>query len=279
MGCIPWNKGLTKFTDERIRKYGESGSKTQKERLKTGKIIHSPLAGFQKGKPAWNKGLTKDTNDSVRSMAEKMTGVKFSCRGKGVAKPSLIGNTHGRGNKGKKHSIERRLIESQKSWNKGLTKETDERVRLSAKKMSHSMKALYEGERGDELRKRSRENRGNNVATINERIARGEWHTSLAKRMHINYNGIDLHGTWELKYAQYLDANGIKWERNRSSFPYFFEDAWHRYFPDFYLIDTDEYIEIKGQKTKKDDAKWNQFPKDKKLIVLQQKELKEMKIL
>jgi hypothetical protein len=52
----------------------------------------------------------------------------------------------------------------------------------------------------------------------------------------------------------------------------------HRYFPDFYLPETEEYIEIKGYKTERDEAKWKYFPKDKKLTILFGTELKELGI-
>jgi PAB1-binding protein PBP1 len=53
----------------------------------------------------------------------------------------------------------------------------------------------------------------------------------------------------------------------------------HEITPDFYLPGTDEFIEIKGYKTEKDTAKWNQFPADKKLTILMHKELKDMQII
>lgn len=115
--------------------------------------------------------------------------------------------------------------------------------------------------------------------TIRRKVEEGTWHTSLAKRMHINYNGVDLHGSWELAYAQYLDRQQIKWIRNKESFPYHYEDKQRRYTPDFYLPESDVYIEIKGYKTAKDDAKWTQFPSNKKLEVLMEKELKELKLI
>lgn len=114
--------------------------------------------------------------------------------------------------------------------------------------------------------------------TVRKKVNDGTWHTSLAKHMHIDYNGVDLHGSWELKYAQYLDANNIKWSRNKDSFAYFFDGKERKYTPDFYLIDTDEYIEIKGYKTEKDIAKWSQFPLHRKLTVLLEKELKQLGI-
>jgi hypothetical protein len=115
--------------------------------------------------------------------------------------------------------------------------------------------------------------------TINKKVSNGEWHTSIAKRISYKYNGVILHGTWELKYAQYLDINHIKWDRVKCSFPYFFKGKWRRYTPDFYLPKTDEYVEIKGYKREIDDAKWSQFPSDKKLIVLMGNDLKLLGVI
>ena len=136
--------------------------------------------------------------------------------------------------------------------------------------------------------KRIRENRtpndlkkmGESIAkTIRKKVEEGTWHTSLAKRMHHDYNGIDLHGSWELNYAKWLDKNNIKWERCKRSFSYFFESKRRRYTPDFFLTDTQEYIEIKGYKTIKDETKWKQFPKEFKLIILMGSNLKNMGII
>jgi hypothetical protein len=109
--------------------------------------------------------------------------------------------------------------------------------------------------------------------TITEKVSQGKWHTSLARRMHIDYNGVDLHGTWEHEYVKFLDDKKILWVRNKDTFPYEFEGKTRRYTPDFYLPDCCTYIEIKGYMTCKDVAKWNQFPSDKKLISLLKKDL------
>ncbi len=112
--------------------------------------------------------------------------------------------------------------------------------------------------------------------SVNKKVSDGTWHTSLAKRMHVEYKGVGLHGLWELKYAQYLDEIGVVWERNTASFPYEFEGKVRRYTPDFYLPMTDEYVEIKGYKTEKDEAKWSQFPLT--LVVLMGEDLKSLGI-
>ena len=115
--------------------------------------------------------------------------------------------------------------------------------------------------------------------TINEKVANGEWHTSLAKNMHYNYNGCDLHGKWELTYAKYLDEKNIKWERPKNRFKYIFKGKSRHYTPDFYLIEEDVYVEIKGYKTDKDEAKWSQFVYNTPLRVLMKDDLKQLNII
>lgn len=102
------------------------------------------------------------------------------------------------------------------------------------------------------------------------------WRPHTRKRIRYTYNGNQFDGSWEAAYARYLDQHNTKWIRNEEKFEYFFEDRIHFYFPDFYLVDTDEYVEIKGYTSAKDLAKWEQFPRDKKLKVLREKELSSL---
>lgn len=50
---------------------------------------------------------------------------------------------------------------------------------------------------------------------------------------------------WELAYATYLNENNIRWE-NGKIIHYKLNGFCKKYFPDFYLIDVDEYVEVKG---------------------------------
>ncbi len=146
--------------------------------------------------------------------------------------------------------------------------EVSEATREKIKKASLSRTASWHKENGKRISK-----------SINKKVEEGTWHTSLAKNMHKEYKGIDLHGSWEFEYVKYLDANGIQWIRNKDSFSYVYNEKERRYTPDFYLLESDVYVEIKGYKTEKDEAKWSQFPKHRKLIVLMAKELKQLGIL
>lgn len=156
------------------------------------------------------------------------------------------------------------------AWNKGLTKQTDERVAKYAASNSSSVKNRRpRGPLSEESKRKISD-------TINKKVANGEWHTTLSKDKHFKYKGIDLHCSWELSYAKYLDANGIMWKRCDTRFRYVFEGKNHYYTPDFYLPETDEFVEIKGFKTSKDEAKWAQFPADKTLLVLMYNDLKDL---
>ncbi len=82
----------------------------------------------------------------------------------------------------------------------------------------------------------------------------------------IAYKGIILQSKWELQVAKYMDENNIKWERPIMGHEYTFESNTHLYFPDFYLIDCDTYIEVKGWKQPKDECKWKDFKFKLKII-------------
>lgn len=110
--------------------------------------------------------------------------------------------------------------------------------------------------------------------TILEKAKNGTWHNSFRKKSKIEYNGFIFDGNWEVLYAKYLDANNIKWHRNKKRFQYVFEEKSRTYTPDFYIPDEDLYIEVKGYATEKDAAKWNQF--NNKLKVVSGKFLKQV---
>lgn len=114
--------------------------------------------------------------------------------------------------------------------------------------------------------------------TVSKKLIEGNWHTYINVKK-VQYNGVKFDSSWEVKYAQWLDANNISWERCNKRFLYIFENVKRYYIPDFYLPTTNEYIEIKGYKIEKDCAKWAQFPSDCKLTVLREDDLKKIGIL
>ena len=136
-------------------------------------------------------------------------------------------------------------------WSKGLTKESDERVRNMSEKISEGM---------------------------DKKINETGWTPMYKSKRVILYNGVYLHGTWEVIFAEYLDEHNIRWERISRGFKYFFGGTHHFYYPDFYLPDVDLYIGIKGFPEEKDYAKWDTLINvhKKKLNVYLYKDLLEI---
>ena len=127
-----------------------------------------------------------------------------------------------------------------KAWNKGLTKDTDERIRKSAESFSKRYKGTELGKL--RLGHPCSEEHKAKMRDIAFRRHLGGWHTSRS----IEYNGIKLDSEYELMVAKELDSNGIKWER-----PSYF--LWtdnsgieHRYYPDFYLKEYEVYLDPKN---------------------------------
>jgi len=139
------------------------------------------------------------------------------------------------------------------AWNAGLIKD-DPRV----KRYSETLKRRYEnGELvGSQTGKFMPEDVRDKISnSIIERSREGTWHSSISKSRIYEYKGIELHRSWEYEYAVWLDKNCVEWDRPDERFPYQYEGKIHYYTPDFYLIEDDVFIEIKGYETEKDRSK------------------------
>lgn len=90
----------------------------------------------------------------------------------------------------------------------------------------------------------------------------------------IVYEGIKFQGRWELDFYKWCKSSDIKVIRNELWFNYEWNGS-RKYNPDFYLPDYDCFVEVKGYKTDRDEAKWTQFPHELKIIGL--KEIKQIR--
>ncbi len=145
------------------------------------------------------------------------------------------------------------------AWNKGLNKNTDERI----KKYSNALKEKFEnGEIELSPHKWTPEEK--------ERMSqiRSEWLMShegsgfrdipYYKIKNINDVEWSVRGSWELKVAEKLNQLNILWERNHMlKYSKCVDDKCilKNYNPDFYLPNTDEYIEVKGYYSNTDKEK------------------------
>lgn len=86
------------------------------------------------------------------------------------------------------------------------------------------------------------------------------------------YQGYYCDSSWELAYVIYNLEHDVKFERNTQTFEYEYEHVTHKYMPDWKI--GEDFVEIKGYWTDQWQAKLDQFPKDKNLIILDKETIK-----
>jgi hypothetical protein len=91
----------------------------------------------------------------------------------------------------------------------------------------------------------------------------------------IKYKNTWMRSTWEVAYAKYLDKNKTKWLYEPKTFD--LENT--TYTPDFYLPESDTYIEIKGWMRIKSQDKIDRISQQIKIKIIDKKILKELKII
>lgn len=188
-----------------------------------------------------------------------------------------------------KLSVRCHEIRCEKNPNKIRTKlseETKNRLSIVMKVKNSNSKRIWKKETIDKLKITSRE-KNKEYWTEEKRNEQSLRMSKIAKEKpdsysinnvsgrvkNFDYNGFKLKGKWELKVAQLLDENNIRWTNKIEPFSYFWNNNWHLYFPDFYLIDLDIYIEVKGFERERDLIKWKSVEKEKKLVILKEKEI------
>jgi hypothetical protein len=136
----------------------------------------------------------------------------------------------------------------------GEEKAQEIKKKLRTHKKTRNVTEKQELERRKKISKTMKNNP--DVGGLREGSGRGvkQWYVSpIAGKVY-------LRSSYEIEYAKWLDNNNIQWKQNLIKFPYEWKNEIRFYYPDFYLIDLDKYVEIKGYKTEKDIAKWKNFP-------------------
>lgn len=92
------------------------------------------------------------------------------------------------------------------------------------------------------------------------------------------YNGIVFRSSLEAKFAKFLDNNKIKFEYEKRKIKYIKNNKEHYYWPDFYLLDFDTFIEIKGYFRKNDVEKIELVKSQNniKLLIIKQNEFNKV---
>ena len=160
----PWNKGLTTETDDRVKKLGEKESKTKKDFFVSEegqKWLDDNIRGENNhfyGKESPVKGLTKETSVRLRIAGEKISkthiaffqtdeGKKFA-KERGKNKKEFFATDEGQRWLDENWRGENHPMFGKEPWNFGLTKETNEELRMMGKRQSKTLKAFYATDEG-----------------------------------------------------------------------------------------------------------------------------------
>lgn len=147
-------------------------------------------------------------------------------------------------------------LKGRKAWNKGLTKDTDERVKNNSEKVAAKQKILGHPWIG---RSHSIESRKKLSLALskNNRGGRCKWY--------VVKNGIgnffNVQGTWERDFTEYLNTIDDEWIKIgvghiNHSYPWKDENGMqHYYTPDFWSPKLKKYFEVKGHWWGKDKEK------------------------
>lgn len=128
--------------------------------------------------------------------------------------------------------------ERDKVWNKGLTAESDERVKRGKDTYNERFlngEIIIRGHKHTEEFKKKQSKRAK------ERNLGGHYTSKT-----IEFNGIKLDSTYEYILAKSLSENNIKWERPSYVIWKDNKNELHKYYPDFYLVDFDVYLDPKN---------------------------------
>lgn len=146
-------------------------------------------------------------------------------------------------------------------WNKGKTKENDDRI----KKMSESLTGKPSHIQTEETRKKISETAKLNKKSGGYRLGSGRGKKGW-------YHGYFCDSSWELAFVIYNLEHNISFERNKQQFSYTFNGEQHNYIPDWKI--ENDFVEIKGYWTEQWQAKLDQFPKEENLRVITKVEMK-----
>lgn len=158
VGRVAWNKNMTKETNENIRRQGEEHSRRMKHLIKEGKLKtyfmlnktgESPI---KKDCPVCKRNFTTFKSQDHDFCSQEC--YWKDKKGKHASPDTEFKKGNISWTKGKHRTKEEiaKMVETKKklyaegkikSWNKGLTKDTDERVRKLHEKQAKTMRKLY----------------------------------------------------------------------------------------------------------------------------------------
>lgn len=165
------------------------------------------------------------------------------------------------------------IYNNKHAWNKGLTKETNQSIAkavstLKKRYESGELQGAFKGKHHSlEAKEKIFERRSEQLDSA-AGFQDVKWYTIK----NINEKEFILRGSWELNVAKRLNDLNILWERG-PHISYIKDGQKRTYTPDFYLPNTNKYIEVKGYYSETDKIKMRliseQYP-DLKILFIDQ---------
>lgn len=154
------------------------------------------------------------------------------------------------------------------TWNKGLSKETDQRVANNALAVSMSTKGKPGRPHTEESKRKISQK-----LSINNKGGRSKWYDVAGQK---------VQGTWEKNVALKFEELGIKWKKlktNKDTLEYVMDNKIRCYTPDFYLSTYNVYLEIKGHWWGRDKEKMDIVLKthtDKNIVIVEKEQYEKI---
>lgn len=146
--------------------------------------------------------------------------------------------------------------EGKPAWNKGLTKDNDERIQKRSitfkQRYSEGLYKNFSHYHTKETKELLSKKRSEYLSSAKN--AGGFKDVGWYKIFNIKNEEYIVRGLWEYNVAKKLNEQNILWIKNQY-INYFINDVKKTYNPDFYLPELDEYIEVKGYFSDKDKIK------------------------
>jgi hypothetical protein len=149
-----------------------------------------------------------------------------------------------------KRAADMKAKRSKEAWNKGKTAKDNESVRQLAKTMSENAKAGKNAGsfRVGDSRHKSEEIRKKIQETMLTKDC-SDRHPNSVRTDYVCVDGsvVHLQSTYELRVAETLDNNGVRWMRPKCLYYVAADGVRRRYYPDFYLLDYGVYLDPKNE--------------------------------
>lgn len=169
---------------------------------------------------------------------------------------------------GQQFNLKEAYAEPKVAWNKGLT----EKDHLSVKQNSDSLRKGYESGRlvnAFKGKQHTKEAKKSMSQKAKQRGLGGRFYRKVFKHKRKDDKIVLLDSSYELKVAKDLDKYNIFWERPKPFIWFDSNGEDHRYYPDFYLVDFDVYLDPKNDYLiQKDQDKIKRVQKQNKIKVI-----------